>query len=179
MFEFETSMSRPTAYELHRRARREQSEAVNALARGVARKLTQWVGTLAGSGIKLTGTLAAEWRLRRDIRTLRQLGDLALRDMGLTRGEIEHVVRHGRRWHAMDWAGYVAPARVMQRGGPGKDSNLQPDRYERAWPLTDPTKSIPKHSFGDVRSGSEPLYHWRNIGDDTPALDVSSPYEHS
>ena len=120
MFEFETSMSRPTAYELHRRARREQSEAVTVLAHSVAHKLTQWVGTLAGSGIRLTGALAAEWRLRRDIRTLRQLGDLALRDMGLTRGEIEHVVRHGRRWHAMDWAGYVAPARVMPHGGPGR-----------------------------------------------------------
>ena len=58
MFEFETSMSRPTAYELHRRARREQSEAVNAFARSVARKLAQWVGTLAGSGINLT----ALWR---------------------------------------------------------------------------------------------------------------------
>jgi uncharacterized protein YjiS (DUF1127 family) len=110
MFEFETSMTRLTAHELHRRARRAQSEAVNALVRSGVRKLAQWVGTLAGSGIKAIRALAAEWRLRRDIRTLRQLGDLALRDMGLTRGEIEHVVRHGRPWHAMDWAGYSAPA---------------------------------------------------------------------
>jgi uncharacterized protein YjiS (DUF1127 family) len=141
MFEFETSMSRPTAYELHRRARREQSEAVNALARSVTRKLTRWVGTLAGSGIKLTGTLAAEWRLRRDIRTLRQFEDLTLRDMGLTRGEIEHVVRHGRPWHAMDWAGYTAPARVMQRGGPGRTRTSNQTVMSETWPPHDPTKS--------------------------------------
>ena len=119
MFEFETSMTRPTAYELHRRARREQSEAVNAFVSSGVRNLAQWIGTLAGSGMKPIRTLAGEWRLRRDIRTLRQLGDRALRDMGLTRGEIEHVVRHGRRWHAMDWVGYSVPVRVMQRGGPG------------------------------------------------------------
>ena len=75
MFEFETSMSRPTANELHRRARREQSEAVNAFTRSVVRNLARWVGTLAGSGIKPTRALAGEWRLRRDIRTLRRLGD--------------------------------------------------------------------------------------------------------
>jgi uncharacterized protein YjiS (DUF1127 family) len=120
MFEFETSMSRPTAYELHRRARREQSEAVSAFVSSGVRGLVQWIGTLADRAMNPIHALAAEWRLRRDIRTLRQFGDLALRDMGLTRGEIEHVVRHGRRWHAMDWVGYSAPARVMQRGGPGR-----------------------------------------------------------
>jgi uncharacterized protein YjiS (DUF1127 family) len=115
MFEFETSMSRPTAYELHRRARREQSEAVNAFVSSGARNLAQWIGTLADRAMNPIRALAAEWRLRRDIRTLRQFGDLALRDMGLTRGEIEHVVRHGRRWHAMDWVGYSAPARSKPR----------------------------------------------------------------
>jgi uncharacterized protein YjiS (DUF1127 family) len=103
MFEFETSMSRPTAYELHRRARREQSEAVNALARSAMRKLAQWVGTLAASGIRLARTLAAERRLRRDMRVLHALEDRALRDMGLTRGEIDRVVRHGRpRSHTVE-----------------------------------------------------------------------------
>jgi uncharacterized protein YjiS (DUF1127 family) len=114
MFEFETSMSRPSADELHRQARRAQSKAVSAFIGNAARNLTQWFGMLAGNSMKLTRSLAAEWRLRRDIRVLRQLGDLALRDMGLTRGEIEHVVRHGRRWHAMDWVGYSTPVRVAQ-----------------------------------------------------------------
>jgi uncharacterized protein YjiS (DUF1127 family) len=141
MFEFETSMTRPTAHELHRRARREQSGAVNAFVSSGVRNLAQRIGTLAGSGMKLTGTLAAEWRLRRDIRTLRQLGDLALRDMGLTRGEIDHVVRHGRRWHAMDWAGYVAPARVMQRGGPGRTRTSNQTVMSEPRPPDDPTKS--------------------------------------
>jgi uncharacterized protein YjiS (DUF1127 family) len=103
MFEFETSMSRPTAYELHRRARREQSEAVNALARSAMRKLAQSVRTLVGNGIRLARTLAAERRLRRDMRVLHALEDRALRDMGLTRGEINRVVRHGRpRSHTVE-----------------------------------------------------------------------------
>jgi uncharacterized protein YjiS (DUF1127 family) len=116
MFEFEAAMSRPTAHELHRQARRERARVVG----GGVRRLAQWLVTPARNGAKMALALAAEWRLRRDIRTLRQLGDRALHDMGLTRGEIEHVVRHGRRWHAMDWVGYSAPVRVKQRGGPGR-----------------------------------------------------------
>ena len=119
MFEFETGMSRPSAHELHRQARRRQAHVVNTVIGSAARKLADVLGDLTCKGARLVRTLAAEWRIRRDIRTLRQLGDRALRDMGLTRGEIDHVVRHGRRWHAMDWAGYAVPARVKPRGVPG------------------------------------------------------------
>lgn len=110
MFEFETAMSRPSAHELQRQARREQARLLNALIGGGARKLADLLGGLAHRGAQLTRAFAAEWRLQRDIRTLRRFGDRKLQDMGLTRGEIEHVVRNGRRWHAMDWAGYAAPA---------------------------------------------------------------------
>ena len=65
MFEFETSMSRPSAYELHRRARREQAEFVNTLMGNAARKLAGWVGALARNGAKLARALAAERQLRR------------------------------------------------------------------------------------------------------------------
>jgi uncharacterized protein YjiS (DUF1127 family) len=120
MFEFETAMSRPSAHELQRHARRRQARMINTIVGSGARRLADLLGDFADKGTRLAGALAAEWRVRRDIRTLRQLGDLALRDMGLTRGEIEHVVRHGRRWHAMDWAGYTVPARIKPRGGPGR-----------------------------------------------------------
>lgn len=112
MFEFETAMSRPSAHELQRQARREQARLLNT-------KLADLLGGLAHRGAQLTRAFAAEWRLRRDIRTLRQFGDRTLQDMGLTRGEIEHVVRNGRRWHAMDWAGYAAP-RPWPASGPAK-----------------------------------------------------------
>ena len=120
MFEFETGMSRPSAHELHRQARREQARVVNALIGSAARLLADWLATPARSGTKIVHALAAEWRLRQDIRALRQFGDRTLRDMGLTRGEIEHVVRNGRRWHTMDWVGYADPAVAKPRGGPGR-----------------------------------------------------------
>jgi uncharacterized protein YjiS (DUF1127 family) len=96
MPEFETSMSRPSAHELHMRARRQQAQVVNAFLYDAARKFVEWLGILARSGIKLARQLAAERRLRRDIRILQRLHDRELTDMGLGRGEIERVVRHGK-----------------------------------------------------------------------------------
>ena len=53
-----------------------------------------WLCMLAyNGGVRLARQLAAERRLRRDIRMLRQLEDRELSDMGLGRSEIEHVVR--------------------------------------------------------------------------------------
>lgn len=40
--------------------------------------------------------IAREIRLRRDLRNLQRLDDAMLRDIGLGRGELEDVVRHGR-----------------------------------------------------------------------------------
>ena len=111
MFEFETSMSRPSAHELHMRARREQAQVVNAFLSDAARKFVGWLGILARSGMKLARQLAAESRLRRDIRMLQQLHDRELTDMGLGRGEIERVVRHGRRPHAASRSPYPLAAR--------------------------------------------------------------------
>ena len=108
MFEFETSISRPTAYELHRRARREQSLIVNAFISNGVHKFAQWLSKAARNGVRLARAFAAEQRLRRDIRTLQQLEERALRDMGLSRGEIERVVRYGRR---LDFGGLAAALR--------------------------------------------------------------------
>jgi uncharacterized protein YjiS (DUF1127 family) len=96
MFEFETSMSRPSAHELHMRARREQARVVNAFLSSTVAKVVTWISILAGNAMMLARRLAAEWRLRRDIRTLHQFHDRDLTDMGVGRGEIERVVRHGR-----------------------------------------------------------------------------------
>lgn len=93
---------------------------VNILVGSGVRKLTAWLTNPILRAAKITPALVAEWRVRRDIRTLRQFGDRTLQDMGLTRGEIEHVVRNGRRWHAMDWVGYAAPAMAWRRSGPGR-----------------------------------------------------------
>jgi MFS family permease len=56
------------------------------------------------------GALAAEWRLRRAIRELESLDEHRLRDLGLTRGNIEHAVRFGRASDA-----------VVQREERGRD----------------------------------------------------------
>ena len=96
MFEFEASMARPSAHELHMRARREQAQVVNAFLSSAARQFVAWLGILARKAMMLARKLAAEWRLRRDIHMLQQFHDRELRDIGLGRGEIERVVRHGR-----------------------------------------------------------------------------------
>jgi uncharacterized protein YjiS (DUF1127 family) len=60
-------------------------------------------GISAGRKASLTNRLmrvfiaiAREIRLRRDLRNLQRLDDAMLRDIGLGRGELEDVVRHGR-----------------------------------------------------------------------------------
>ena len=120
MFEFETAMSRPSAHELQRRARRERARMVNAVIGSSTRKLADFLGELAHKATRAARMLAAEWRIRRDIRTLQQFGDRTLRDMGLARGEIEQVVRYGQPWHGMDWAGYAAPVVAKRRGASGR-----------------------------------------------------------
>ena len=40
--------------------------------------------------------LAAEWRLRREIRSVEGFSDAMLQDIGLTRGSVEEAVRNGR-----------------------------------------------------------------------------------
>ena len=120
MFKFETAMSRPSAHELQRRARREQARMVNAVIGSSTRKLAGLLGDLAQKATRAARMLVAELRIRRDIRALRQFGDRTLHDMGVTRGEIEQVVRYGQPWHGMDWAGYAAPATANRRGEFGR-----------------------------------------------------------
>ena len=79
------------------RAQRARSHAIGGLSRYAVSKFADWLWMLAyNGGVRLARQLAAERRLRRDIRMLRQLQDRELSDMGLGRSEIEHVVRGGR-----------------------------------------------------------------------------------
>jgi uncharacterized protein YjiS (DUF1127 family) len=45
---------------------------------------------------RLLASAAREIRMRRDLAMLQSLDDAMLHDIGLSRGEVEHVVRHGR-----------------------------------------------------------------------------------
>ena len=97
MFELKTSIARPSAYELHLHARRARGQAIGMLSRHAVSKFADWLCMLVyNGGARLARQLAAEHRLRRDIRMLGQLQDRDLSDMGLGRSEIEHVVRGGR-----------------------------------------------------------------------------------
>jgi uncharacterized protein YjiS (DUF1127 family) len=103
MFEFETSIARPSAHELHLNARRARGQAINALSRHAVGRFAEWLCVLArNGGARLARQLAAERQLRRHIRTLGRLDDRELADMGLGRSEIEYVVRGGRRPRTTD-----------------------------------------------------------------------------
>ena len=65
MFEFETSIARPSAYELHLRARRARSQAISGLSRHAVSKFADWLCMLVrNGGVRLVRQLAAEHRLR-------------------------------------------------------------------------------------------------------------------
>lgn len=96
MTELEFSMFRPSAYELHWRARHEQRLAIHAFSRHAAGEFTKWISRLAGHGARSVKRWADERRLSRDIRMLQALADRELSDMGVVRSAIEHHVRHGR-----------------------------------------------------------------------------------
>ena len=46
------------------------------------------------------GAMARELRVRRDVRRLAEFDEAMLRDIGITRSEIERTVRLGRSWPA-------------------------------------------------------------------------------
>jgi uncharacterized protein YjiS (DUF1127 family) len=97
MFDVQPFPSRSSSYEIHLRARRARGRAIGMLSRHTVSKFADWLCMLVyNGGVRLARQLAAQYRLRRDIRMLRQLQDRELSDMGLGRSEIEHVVRGGR-----------------------------------------------------------------------------------
>ena len=59
-------------------------------------RLMSWIAGLQRGGVKAVSVAPEEAEIRRAIRQLRAFSDAELRDMGITRGEIAHVVRFGR-----------------------------------------------------------------------------------
>src|SRR5262245_3471743 len=96
MFDFETSPSQLSSYQLHRLARRERSRVMNALARSAMHEFTGWLGALARGCSRLAHTWVAERQLRRAAREMQRLDDRTLKDIGVCRSEIDFVVRFGR-----------------------------------------------------------------------------------
>jgi uncharacterized protein YjiS (DUF1127 family) len=95
-------------YEIECFARRERNSILGAWMRDMARKCAQWIRELALEGVRLARRRVAEQRRQSAIRVLHSLDDRILADMGISRGEIEFVVRNGRpftaarllrRWH--------------------------------------------------------------------------------
>jgi uncharacterized protein YjiS (DUF1127 family) len=92
MLEPETSALRPSSYELQLRAHRDRNLLMSALLRHALRKLAAGICRLARESELLARNLAAEWRLRHDMRALKPLDDRTLTDIGLVRGDIKYVV---------------------------------------------------------------------------------------
>lgn len=89
------------SYALHRRARHDRNLAVRAMAGQLTYMFTTRLRAFARRFGRLTLRWANEWYLRRAIRALGRLDDRMLADIGLTRGDIEFVVRSGPPWHAL------------------------------------------------------------------------------
>jgi uncharacterized protein YjiS (DUF1127 family) len=63
-----------------------------------ARRRTSGLASWFGARLRRLTNEFARWRrVQRDLHKLRSLDDRMLADIGITRCDVEHVVRHGRR----------------------------------------------------------------------------------
>ena len=85
-----------SSYPLVRWARQERSALMAFYLRIAAAYLAASVGGYVRYSGELARRLAHELYLRSATRTLQKFDDRILADIGLRRGEIEHVVRNGR-----------------------------------------------------------------------------------
>jgi len=93
-----------------RRARIKRTLVIEACLRGTLHTFSEWLRVAAVRSARVLHDLAARRCLRHAIRELHLLDDRTLRDIGVTRGEIESAVREGlpmrplreprRDWHA-------------------------------------------------------------------------------
>jgi uncharacterized protein YjiS (DUF1127 family) len=95
MFPTAIRARRLSSHEIHQQARRARNRALQAHGRRLRRQLVDGVARLLRSGSRLALRCANEWYQRRAIRALRQLDDRMLADIGLSRTDIEFVVRCG------------------------------------------------------------------------------------
>jgi uncharacterized protein YjiS (DUF1127 family) len=98
-------------YEIECYARRERGRLIGAWLQDMARHGAQWVRGLARQLARLARRRAVERQRQSAVHALNSLDDRILADMGISRGEIEFVVRHGRaldfsrllrRWQRID-----------------------------------------------------------------------------
>ena len=78
-----------------RRARIKRTLVIEACLRGTLHTFSEWLRVFAVGGARVLHDLAARRCLRRAIRELHLLDERTLRDIGVTRGEIESAVREG------------------------------------------------------------------------------------
>src|SRR5262249_48204959 len=106
-------------FEREQQARIMRSLVIQACMRSTMRAFAQWLRVLALRGTRWARGLSAQRRLRRAVRELHRLDDHMLRDIRVTRGEIEHAVRDG------------LPAGMMRKPH-HRDSNRIPARRQAA-----------------------------------------------
>jgi uncharacterized protein YjiS (DUF1127 family) len=99
MFKNDNSIQQFSSFEIELQARIERSLAISACARDVGRTFAQWFCIVSLRTIRLVRRLDAERRQRRAICELQRFDDRTLGDMGVTRSEIELLVRNGRPTH--------------------------------------------------------------------------------
>jgi uncharacterized protein YjiS (DUF1127 family) len=106
-------------FEREQQARIKRSLVIQACIRGTTRAFAQWLRVLVLRATRRARGLSAQHRLRRAVRELHRLDDRMLRDIGVTRGEIESAVRDG------------LPARMMRKSR-HRDLNRIPARRQAA-----------------------------------------------
>ena len=82
-------------FECNQQARIMRSLIIQACMRSTMRAFAHWLRVLALRGTRWARGRSAQHRLRRAVRELHRLDDRMLRDIGVTRGEIESAVRDG------------------------------------------------------------------------------------
>jgi len=101
-------------FECEQQARIKRKLVIQACVRSTTRAFAQWLCVLVLRGTRWARRLAAKQRLRSAVRELHRLDDRMLRDIGVTRGEIESAVRDGlairmmRKSRHRDWNGIPA-----------------------------------------------------------------------
>jgi uncharacterized protein YjiS (DUF1127 family) len=95
MLERNNSVPLSSFLQAERQVHIERRLVIEAWRRGAMRRFVEWLRALGLWGIRLARDLAAKRALRGAIHELHQLDDRMLRDIGVTRGEIESAARNG------------------------------------------------------------------------------------